>query len=100
MKVVSMILAAVAVAGMAGMGGCTAATPEEESESPVMGQATRDPALQIARGADEVHGALRDEGIDVRFSSTLRPDGSIDVRLELDGMILTDHSTAGEETLD
>jgi hypothetical protein len=102
MKIVSMILASMvmAVGGMAGMAGCAAATPDDGPEQPVMGQAARDPALRIERGADEVHGTLQDDGIDVKFSSALRPDGSIDVRLELDGMILTDHSTESEETLD
>ncbi len=102
MKIVSMILATMVMAagGMAGMAGCAAATPDDGLEQPVMGQAVRDPALRIERGATEVHGTLQDDGIDVKFVSALRPDGSIEVRLELDGMVLTDHYAEGEETLD
>jgi hypothetical protein len=97
MKLASMILATMALAGMAG---CAAATPDQNPEEPVMGKISGDPALSIERGAAEVHGTLRDDGMDVQFQSAVRSDGAIDVRVELNGMVLTDHFVQGEETLD
>ncbi|MCC6553508.1 MAG: hypothetical protein IT372_10880, partial [Polyangiaceae bacterium] len=97
------ILAAAVVGGVAAAAamGCAGGAPEgQDPDEPVFGELRRDPALTIHRGASEVSGSLVDDGIDVRFSSTDHGDGTIDVRVELDGMVLTAHYDDAGELLD
>ena len=79
--------------------GCVGA-PDSDPEAPVLGEVRRDPALAIQRTPDEVSGALVDDSVEIRFSSVDRGDGVMDVRVELNGMILSAHYDAAGEVLD
>lgn len=84
----------------ASMVGCVAGAPESDLEAPVLGEVHGDPALTIQRTPDEVSGALVDDGVDIRFSSVDRGSGVMDVRVELNGMILTSHYDGAGQLLD
>lgn len=98
MKIASIVVAATVAACVVGCG----AGPADPGgdEQPVFGQARRDPALAMTRGADQVSGVLQEDGLEVRFSSVESEDGAIDVRVELHGMVLSNHFDGSEEILD
>jgi hypothetical protein len=97
MKIASLIVSATIAACVVG---CVADSADPGGEEPVFGLTSRDPALSITRGSDRVSGVLQEDGMDVRFSSIEGANGAVEVRLELNGMVLTDHSTEDEELID
>lgn len=89
-----------AVVGMMAVG-CTAdATDATDQEGPVFGELRRDPALTIDRRADQVSGSIIDDGVDIQFSSMERGEGVFDVRVELNGLVLTAHYDGDSQVLD
>lgn len=98
MRVGLAISAAVAVA-MLTAAGCVGGAAEGNPDEPVFGQVRHDPALTIQRSSNEVTGTLADDGLEIQFSSVAHEDGSIDVRVELNGMSLTARYAADGEAL-
>lgn len=87
MKMRRSMLAVVAVAAVVG---CAPGAPEGGgAEEPVFGELRRDPALRIQRTPQEVSGGLVDDGLEIRFSSVEHEGGALEVRVELNGMILS-----------
>jgi hypothetical protein len=100
-RFVSLAAAAAMTAAMTAAAiGCVGGQPEADPDAPVLGEVRRDPALSLHRGAEEVSGTLIDDDVEIRFSSVAAADGAADVRVELDGMILTAHYDAAGEILD
>ncbi len=104
MRVRRSVLAVLAVATVLAVGaasGCAAQAPEEGgAEEPVFGELRHDPALRMERAAKEVSGSLEDDAIQIRFSSVEREDGALDVRVELNGMVLSAHYDEAGSVLD
>ncbi|WP_156041649.1 hypothetical protein [Chondromyces apiculatus] len=88
-------VATLAVAGGVAVG-CTVGEPEESGgDEAVFGELNHDPALRIERAAGKVSGDIVDDGLEIRFSSVESAEGSLEVRVELNGMVLT--AQYGEE---
>ncbi|AKT43597.1 hypothetical protein [Chondromyces crocatus] len=91
MRMLRSVLAVATLAVAGGLAvGCALGSPEEDAgDEPIFGEVHQDPGLRLERTPEKVSGAIVDEGVDIRFSSVEHEDGALEVRVELNGMVLS-----------
>lgn len=90
-------LMGVLAAAFIGAMGCAGDAPDDGG--PVFGAPKPDASLQVERSVKAISGSLDDNGVLIAFKSAEGEGGVIDIRVEVDGMILTDHIAGQDETL-